>query len=96
MRYQETKQISITKKLNYESKYYKMTNFNNDMQYSGRMIMSLKDMVHIYGCSKSTAWRKLFKIKEHFNKPENGEVTIHDFSVFAGIPLEQVIKYVKR
>ena len=69
-----------------------MIKFQNDIQYPGRMIMSIKDVEVIYDCHRTTAWRKMQMIKEHFAKPENGEITIYDFSAFTGIPLEQVIQ----
>ena len=67
-----------------------MTDLNNDMQNQGRIIISIKDVVVMYDCHRITAWRKLTKIKEFFQKPENGDVTIYDFSTFTGIPLEIV------
>ena len=73
-----------------------MSELNNDIQHEGRMIMSIKDVELIYECHRSTAWRKLDRIKEHFKKPETGEVTIYDFSAFTGIPLEIVISYLRR
>ena len=67
-----------------------MTDLNNDMQYQGRIIISIKDVVVMYDCHRITAWRKLTKIKEYYEKPENGDVTIYEFSTFTGIPLEIV------
>ena len=73
-----------------------MPGYSNDIQNPGRMIMSIKDVEVIYGCHRTTAWRKLDRIKEHFNKPENGEVTIYDFSAFTGIPLDIVINFLRK
>ena len=56
--------------------------------------MSAKDVGVLYNCNRTTAYRKLDKMKKHFNKPENGEITIYDFSAFTGIPLELLIKCV--
>ena len=66
-----------------------MTDLNNDIQYQGRIIISIKDVVVMYDCHRITAWRKLEKIKEYYEKPD-GDVTIYDFSTFTGIPLEIV------
>ena len=55
------------------------------------MIMYIKDVEVIYDCHRTTAWRKIKRIKEYFAKPKNEEITIYDFSAFTRIPLEQVI-----
>ena len=73
-----------------------MTDVKNDIQYQGRIIISIKDVEIIYDCHRTTAWRKIEKIKEHFAKPRNGDITIFDFSAFTGIPLENVIQCMRR
>ena len=68
-----------------------MPGTNNNMQIPGRIIIVTKDVVVMYACHRTTAGRKLDKIREHLNKPE-GEVTMYEFSEFTGIPLEIVRK----
>ena len=69
-----------------------MTDFKNDTGMPGRIIMTAKDVEVLYGCHRTTAGRKLENIRERFNKPEDGDVTIYDFSAFTGIPLN-IIRY---
>lgn len=67
-----------------------MSVLNNDTPIPGRIIITTKDVEVIYDCHRTTARRKLNKIREKCNKPEDGDVTIYDFCVYTGIPLQVI------
>ena len=68
-----------------------MQSSTHDIQIRGRIVMVTKDVEVIYACHRTTAGRRLNKIRVHYNKPE-GDVTMFDFSEFTGIPLDIVKK----
>ena len=59
------------------------------------LVIKSKDVKSIYSCHRTTANRKLNRIRMKLNKTEKSDVTIYEFSSCTGIELERVIDYLK-
>lgn len=55
--------------------------------------MSAREIIWFYGCSKQTAYRRLKKAREQFNKPPGSLVSVEEFSESEGICIEMLRKF---
>jgi hypothetical protein len=58
-----------------------------------RICIYPKDVQNITGRKEKTARRLLNKIKLQLGKPEEGFVTVQEFSQFTGITMEEVSRF---
>lgn len=60
-----------------------------------RLVITSADIIAIYGCSDSTAARKLQVLKDAEGKPDHHAVTIEDFCSYYGLNYEKILTHLK-
>lgn len=60
------------------------------MKTTKRICIYPKDIQLITGKSYRQSLRILNQMKIHFNKPENGFITIEEFSIYTGINIDSI------
>jgi transposase-like protein len=58
-----------------------------------RMVLYPRDVINIMGCSRTTAYRLIKKIRQANGKKNLGFVTLQEFCSFCEMNEEHVIKY---
>ena len=61
----------------------------------GAITLNATEAGQILRRSRVTGGRKLQDIREALNKPAKGSITVKEFSLHTGVPLEVCILYVK-
>lgn len=56
---------------------------------TNRIIINSSDIAALYGCSVRTGLRKIKKVKDVLNKPD--DITIKEYCLFYKLPFEEVI-----
>lgn len=65
------------------------------MKPTARLCLYPKDVQLITGKSYRFACRYLLKIKLHYNKESLQYITVAEFCAYSGIPLEEVLQFLK-
>jgi len=61
-----------------------------------RIFVTLKDIRKIYGCSQTTAWRKIRLMRDTLNKAKFQRITFQELANYEGIDIAEIkaaIKY---
>jgi hypothetical protein len=67
------------------------TNFM--MKKPERLVICGKDIMRIYGVSKTTAWRQMQAIRNFYNKVPKASISLDEFCSFHQLKKEDVINF---
>lgn len=55
-----------------------------------RLVLAVKDIMKIKGCSERTAQREMQFLRNFFNKAEHQSITIPEYANYEGIRIEDI------
>ena len=56
-------------------------------------IISVTDIMFVFGLKERTAYRLMHRVRKHFNKPKRSFVTPEELCKYTGLDLDQMRKH---